>query len=265
MSYLDAIILAIVEGLTEFLPVSSTGHMIITTALLGIEPTAFTKTFTVAIQLGAILSVVTLYWKRFFRTFDFYIKLLIAFIPAAVVGFLLGDTIDAMLERVDVVAYALIAGGIFFLFVDKIFHDAEETGNAEVTNKNAFIVGLFQLIAMIVPGVSRSAATIIGGLTQKLNKTTAAEFSFFLAVPTMAAATGYKLLKFYLDGGRFESHEIGILAAGNIVAFVVAFLAIRSFIAFLTKHGFRWFGWYRIVVGVVILLLYYSYGGLAII
>src|ERR1044071_5231578 len=176
MSYIDAIILAIVEGLTEFLPVSSTGHMIITTALLGITPNNFTKTFTVAIQLGAIVSVVILYWKRFFKTFDFYIKLLIAFIPAAVLGFLLGDTIDAMLERVDVVAYALIAGGIFFLFVDNLFHDAEEKGSSEVTTKNALVVGLFQLIALI-PGVSRSASTIIGGLSQKLNKTTAAEFS----------------------------------------------------------------------------------------
>lgn len=265
MSYIDAIILAIVEGLTEFLPVSSTGHMIITTALLGIEPNDFTKTFTVAIQLGAILSVVVLYWKRFFKTFDFYIKLLIAFIPAAVFGFLLGDVVDAMLERVDVVAWALIAGGIFFLFVDKIFHDAEETGSSEVTGKNAFVVGLFQILAMLIPGVSRSAATIIGGLTQKLNKTTAAEFSFFLAVPTMAAATGYKLLKFYLNGGHFTSSEIGLLAVGNIVAFIVAFLAIRSFISFLTKHGFKWFGYYRIVVGVAILLMYYFMGGLTIV
>lgn len=262
MSYLDAIILAIVEGLTEFLPVSSTGHMIITTALLGIKPNDFTKTFTVAIQLGAILSVVVLYWKRFFKTFDFYIKLLIAFIPAAVIGLLVSDIVDEMLERVDVVAWALIAGGIFFLFVDKMF---KEEGKTEVTNKNAFVIGCFQVIAMIIPGISRSAATIIGGLFQKLNKTTAAEFSFFLAVPTMAAATGLKLVKFYLNDGSFTSHELGILAVGNIFAFVVAFLAIKSFIAFLTKHGFKWFGYYRIAAGVVILLLYYFYGGLAII
>lgn len=265
MSYLDAIILAIVEGLTEFLPVSSTGHMIITTALLGIKPTAFTKTFTVAIQLGAILSVVILYWQRFFKSFDFYFKLFVAFIPAAVVGFLLGDIIDEALERVDVVAWALIAGGIFFLFVDKMFHKAEETGSSEVTYKNAFIVGLFQIIAMVIPGISRSAATIIGGLTQRLNKTTAAEFSFFLAVPTMAAATGYKLLKFVMDGGTFESNEIGLLAVGNAVAFIVAFLAIRSFISFLTKHGFKWFGYYRIIVGITILVMYYLIGGLAIV
>jgi undecaprenyl-diphosphatase len=261
MSYIDAIILAIVEGLTEFLPVSSTGHMIITTALLGIEPSDFTKTFTIAIQLGAILSVVIMYWKRFFKTFDFYVKLVIAFLPAAVVGLLAGDVIDALLERVDVVAYALIIGGIFFLFVDKIF---QETGSSEVNNKNAFVIGMFQLVALI-PGVSRSAATIIGGLSQKLSKTTAAEFSFFLAVPTMAAATGYKLLKFYLGGGQFSSSEIGILAVGNIIAFIVAFLAIKSFISFLTKHGFKWFGYYRIVVGVTILVLYYAMGGLSIV
>lgn len=262
MSYLDAIILAIVEGLTEFLPVSSTGHMIITAGLLGIEPTAFTKTFTVAIQLGAILSVVVLYWKRFFKSFDFYIKLLIAFIPAAVIGFLLGDVVDELLERVDVVAWALIAGGVFFLFVDRIFNGE---GSSDVTNKNAFVIGCFQVIAMLIPGISRSAATIIGGLSQKLNKTTAAEFSFFLAVPTMAAATGYKLLKFYLNGGNFTGDEIGLLVVGNVFAFIVAFLAIRSFISFLTKHGFRLFGYYRIAVGATILLLYYFYGGIAII
>jgi undecaprenyl-diphosphatase len=265
MSYTDAIILAIVEGLTEFLPVSSTGHMIITTALLGIPPDNFIKTFTVAIQLGAIVSVVILYWKRFFRSFDFYIKLLIAFIPAAVLGLLLGDTIDAMLERVDVVAYALIVGGLFFLVVDNLFKETEETGSSEVTNKNALIVGLSQIIAMLIPGVSRSAATIIGGLTQRLNKTAAAEFSFFLAVPTMAAATGYKLLKFYLDGGQFTSKEIGLLAVGNVFAFIVALIAIRSFISFLTRHGFKWFGYYRIIVGVAILLMYYLGGGLSIV
>jgi len=264
MSYLDAILLAIVEGLTEFLPVSSTGHMIIVSALMGIEPTDFTKTFTVAIQLGAILSVVGLYWPRFFKTFDFYVKLLIAFVPSMIVGLLLNDFVDKNLERVEVVAFALIGGGIFFLFVDKMFHDAEEKGSSEVTKKNAFVVGLFQLIALLIPGISRSAATIIGGLFQKLNKTTAAEFSFFLAVPTMAAATGWKLLKFFLKGGGFTSHEVGLLAIGNIVAFIVAFIAIRSFISFLTKHGFRWFGYYRIIAGVAILLMYYFMGGLHI-
>lgn len=262
MSYFDAIILAIVEGLTEFLPVSSTGHMIIAASLMGIEQNDFTKTFTVAIQLGAIVSVVILYWKRFFKTFDFYLKLFIAFLPAAVVGFLFSDKIDEVMERVDVVAYALIAGGIFFLFMDKILKEGSGT---DISNKNAFVIGTFQILAMLIPGVSRSAATIIGGLSQKLNKTTAAEFSFFLAVPTMAAATGYKLLKFYLDDGHFTGEQLGILAVGNIVAFVVAVLAIRSFISFLTSHGFKWFGYYRIVVGVIILVMYYLGVGLTVV
>jgi undecaprenyl-diphosphatase len=256
MSPLDAILLAIVEGLTEFLPVSSTGHMIITSSLLGIASDPFTKTFTVAIQFGAILSVLVLYWKRFFKSFAFYFKLLVAFLPAAVLGFALGDQIDSLLERVDVVGYALVLGGVIFLFVDRYFADSESFGDSEVSYPTALKIGLFQTLAL-VPGVSRSAATIIGGLTQKLNKKTAAEFSFFLAVPTMLAATGYKLLKFFLEGNEFGQNEITLLAIGNIVAFLVALLAIRSFIGFLTRHGFRWFGYYRIVVGGIILVLYY--------
>jgi len=256
MSVFESVLLAIVEGLTEFLPVSSTGHMIITSSLLGIATDPFTKTFTVAIQLGAILAVIVLYWKRFFQSFDFYFKLLVAFIPAALIGFLLNDYIDMLLERVEVVALMLIIGGIIFLFIDKLFKKTEITGDAEVSYPSALKIGLFQCIAMI-PGVSRSAATIIGGLTQKLNKKTAAEFSFFLAVPTMFAATGYKLLKFYKEGNAFGSNEVMLLAIGNIVAFVVALLAIKSFIQFLTKHGFKVFGYYRIAVGVIILVLYF--------
>lgn len=256
MSFLDALILAIVEGLTEFLPVSSTGHMIIASSVLGIASDPYTKMFTVAIQLGAILSVLVLYWKRFFQSVDFYFKLLVAFLPAMVLGFLFNDVIDQLLERVEVVAIMLIIGGIIFLFIDKLFHESEETGSNEVSYNTAFNVGLFQTIAMI-PGVSRSAATIIGGLTQKLNKKTAAEFSFFLAVPTMLAATLYKLLKFYLGGYTFGSHEISVLAFGNIVAFLVAILAIKSFISYLTSHGFKLFGYYRIALGVIILALYW--------
>lgn len=256
MSFLDALILAIVEGLTEFLPVSSTGHMIIASSVLGIASDPFTKMFTVAIQLGAILSVLVLYWKRFFQSVDFYFKLLVAFLPAMVLGFLFNDVIDQLLERVEVVAIMLIIGGIIFLFIDKLFHESEENGTNEVSYKTAFKVGLFQTIAMI-PGVSRSAATIIGGLTQKLNKKTAAEFSFFLAVPTMLAATSYKLLKFYLGGYTFGSHEISILAFGNIAAFIVAILAIKSFISYLTSHGFKLFGYYRIALGIIILALYW--------
>ncbi len=256
MSFLDALILAIVEGLTEFLPVSSTGHMIIASSVLGIAADPFTKMFTVAIQLGAILSVLVLYWRRFFQSVDFYFKLLVAFLPAMILGFLLNDVIDQLLERVEVVAIMLIIGGIIFLFIDKLFHESEETGSQEVTYKIALRIGLFQTIAMI-PGVSRSAATIIGGLTQKLNKKTAAEFSFFLAVPTMLAATSYKLLKFYLEGYTFGSHEISVLLFGNVAAFVVAILAIKSFISYLTNHGFKLFGYYRIVLGVIILALYW--------
>jgi len=256
MSIFEAVLLAIVEGLTEFLPVSSTGHMIIVSSLLGIASKSFTKTFTVAIQLGAILAVIVLYWKRFFQSIDFYIKILVAFLPAAIVGFLLNDYIDQLLERVEVVAVMLIAGGIVFLFIDKVFRGTEVTGESHVSYRAAFITGIFQTIAMI-PGVSRSAATIIGGLSQKLNKRTAAEFSFFLAVPTMFAATAYKLLKFYQQGNGFNNHELITLAVGNVVAFLVAMLAIKSFIAFLTRHGFKVFGYYRIVVGVVILTLYF--------
>lgn len=255
MSIFESIILAIIEGVTEFLPVSSTGHMIIGSSLMGIANDPFTKMFTVAIQFGAILSVVVLYWKRFFQSFDFYFKILVAFIPAVVFGLLLKDHIDALLERVDVVGYTLLAGGIFFLFIDRIF----KTGQLEdqqVTYPKAFKIGFFQVIAM-VPGVSRSAATIIGGLSQKLNKKTAAEFSFFLAVPTMFAATVLSMYNFYSDGGSFGQHEITLLIIGNVVAFLVAMAAIRSFISFLTKHGFKVFGYYRIVVGTVILLLYY--------
>ncbi|MEO5977629.1 MAG: undecaprenyl-diphosphate phosphatase [Chryseolinea sp.] len=271
MSLLDAIVLAIIEGLTEFLPVSSTGHMIIGSSLMGIATDPFTKLFTVTIQFGAILSVIVLYWRRFIptralqETLMFYVKLFVAFLPAAIAGLLLNDYIDQLLERIDVVGYMLIAGGIFFLFVDSIFASNEKIMQPkEINLPIALKIGLFQTIAMI-PGVSRSAATIIGGLTQKLNKKTSAEFSFFLAVPTMFAATGYKLLKFYTASGTINSHELTLLAVGNIIAFIVAFLAIRSFINFLTEHGFKLFGYYRITVGAVILILYYMKVGLTIV
>ena len=256
MSIIEAIILAIVEGLTEFLPVSSTGHMIIVSSLMGIASDPFTKTFTITVQLGAILSVIVLYWKRFFQSWSFYFKLVVAFIPAAILGLLFGDLIDKLFERVDVVAYTLIIGGIIFLFIDKLFHETEENGTSEISVPVALKIGIFQTIALI-PGVSRSAATIIGGLTQKLNKKAAAEFSFFLAVPTMFAATAYKLLKFYKEGNSLGTEELTLLAIGNIVAFIVAILAIKSFIGFLTRHGFKVFGYYRIALGLIILVLYY--------
>lgn len=257
MSIFQAIILAIIEGLTEFLPVSSTGHMIIGSSVLGIAENQFVKNYTVIIQFGAILSVLVLYWKRFLKSIDFYVKLFVAFIPAAIIGFLASDYIDMLLENVIVVAVTLLLGGIFLLFVDKIFEQNEKSPDSEPNLKSAFIIGVFQVIAMI-PGVSRSAATIIGGLTQKLTRKAAAEFSFFLAVPTMFAATSYKLLKIYQSETGFTSHDIQVLAVGNIVAFIVALLAIKLFIGFLTKHGFKVFGWYRIVVGLVILGMYFA-------
>lgn len=255
MSILESIILAVIEGITEFLPVSSTGHMIIGSSLMGIAEDPFTKMFTVAIQFGAILSVVVLYWKRFFQSWDFYFKILLGFIPAVVFGLIFKDTVDKLLERVDVVGYTLLAGGVFFLYVDRIFK-TDEVADQEVTYPKAFKIGFFQVIAMI-PGVSRSAATIIGGLSQKLNKKTAAEFSFFLAVPTMFGATVLSMFNFYREGGSFGDDEVTALIVGNIVAFLVAMAAIKSFITFLTKHGFKLFGYYRIVVGAIILILHY--------
>ena len=272
MTILETIIIAIVEGLTEFLPVSSTGHMVITQNLLGVESTVFVKAFTFIIQFGAILSVVVLYWKRFFRLnrtpapegasafkkflhkYDFYWKLFVAFIPAAVFGLLFSDAIDAMLESVTVVAVTLILGGIFMLFCDKIFNKGSE--ETELTEKRAFNIGLFQCISMI-PGVSRSMATIVGGMSQKLTRKNAAEFSFFLAVPTMLAATMFKMIGLITDEASFNvlKENLDILIIGNAVAFIVAMLAIKFFISFVTKYGFKAFGWYRIIIGAIILLM----------
>lgn len=283
LSIFETIILAIVEGLTEFLPVSSTGHMIIAQGLLNIKSTEFVKAFTVIIQFGAILSVVWLYWKNFFHLnhckvfdkeavtnrsgiakwlvygkrfiykFDFYWKLFVAFIPAAVIGLLFSDYIDALLESVTVVAVMLVLGGIFMIFSDRIFKN--QTQETVLTDKKAFVIGVSQCIAMI-PGVSRSMATIMGGLSQKLSRKKAAEFSFFLAVPTMFAATCYKLLKLYLAGGtQLLVDNLSTLILGNVVAFVVGLLAIKFFISFITKYGFKAFGYYRVIAGITILIM----------
>ena len=272
MTLFETIIIAIVEGLTEFLPVSSTGHMIIAQNLLGVESTEFVKAFTFIIQFGAILSVVVLYWKRFFKLndtpapegastlkrflhkYDFYWKLFVAFIPAAVLGLLFSDMIDAMLESVTVVAVTLILGGLFMLFCDRIFNKGSE--KTELTEKRAFWIGMFQCISMS-PGVSRSMATIVGGMAQKLTRKAAAEFSFFLAVPTMFAATLYKMLKIFMepDGMDILKDNLVTLLVGNVVAFIVAMLAIKFFISFVTKYGFKAFGWYRIIVGGIILAM----------
>ena len=253
MSWLEALILAIVEGLTEFLPVSSTGHMMIAQGVMGMKSTEFSQVFLIAIQFGTILSVVVLYWKRFFQSLTFYYKLFVAFLPAAVFGLLLNDYIEELLESVYVVAVMLILGGIVLVFVDRWFKDNEKIPHREISYLEALKVGFFQVLAM-VPGVSRSAATIIGGMTQKFSKKQAAEFSFFLAVPTMFAATAYKLLKGYES---INSDNIGILIFGNVVGFLVALVAIKGFISYLTKHGFAIFGYYRIFVGVLILVLYF--------
>ena len=254
MNIIQTIILGIVEGITEFLPVSSTGHKIIAQKLLAIESTEFVKAFTVNIQFGAILSVVVLYWKRFFQTLDFYWKLIIAVIPALVLGFLFSEKIDALLENVAVVAVMLVLGGVLMLFVDKWFDKPNE--DQAMDWKRALKIGFFQCIAM-VPGVSRSMASIVGGMSTKLTRKNAAEFSFFLAVPTMAAASGYKLLKLFMDpaGKALLSENLLTLLIGNLVAFIVAMVAIKFFIGFLTKYGFKAFGYYRIVVGVAILIL----------
>ena len=255
MTYFEAFIIAVIEGLTEFLPISSTGHMMIGTAILGIKATPFVKLFTIAIQLGAILSVVVLYFKRFFKSIDFYIKLVVAFIPAAIFGVLLGDYIDAALENLIGVAVALFIGGIILLFVDKWFKNNIQNEEKDITYPKALKIGLFQCLAMW-PGMSRSASTIVGGMTQGLTRQNAAEFSFFLAVPTMFAATAKKLLDFYKDGISLNAQELNILVFGNVIAFIVALLAIKSFIGFLNKNGFKGFGWYRIIVGGVLILLF---------
>ncbi|MBA4408043.1 MAG: undecaprenyl-diphosphate phosphatase [Bacteroidota bacterium] len=249
MTVFEAIVISIVEGITEFLPISSTGHMIITEALLGTKMDEFTKAFTVNIQFGAILSVVVLYWRRFLQSWKFYKKLFVAFLPAAAIGLLANKLIDRMFENVMVVAITMLLGGILLLFVDKWFKNENE--NQEITDATALKIGFWQCIAMI-PGVSRSAATIIGGMQQKLSRKNAAEFSFFLAVPTMAAASAFKLVK---DYKHFNAENIGILVVGNMVAFVVAMIAIKTFITFLQKHGFKVFGWYRILVGLVLVIL----------
>lgn len=257
MDYIQAVVLAIIEGITEFLPISSTGHMIIASSFFGIAHDDFTKLFTVVIQLGAILSVVVLYFKRFFQTLDFYFKLLVAFIPAVVFGLLFGKKIDELLENPVTVAVSLVLGGIILLKVDDWFTDKEETQETEkISYTTAFKIGLFQCLAMI-PGVSRSGASIIGGMSQKLSRTTAAEFSFFLAVPTMLGATIKKCYDYYKDGFVLSHEQINLLIIGNVVGFIVAMLAIKSFIGYLSKHGFKMFGYYRIIAGLATLIIHF--------
>ena len=257
MDYLQAIVLAIIEGITEFLPVSSTGHMIIASSFFGISHDEFTKLFTIVIQLGTIVSVVVLYFKRFFQSFDFYFKLLVAFIPAVVFGLLFSKKIDALLENPVTVAVSLLVGGIVLLKVDDWFSKETEVATSqEISYATAFKIGLFQCLAM-VPGISRSGASIVGGMTQKLSRTTAAEFSFFLAVPTMLGATAKKCYDYYKDGFVLTHDQVNFLIIGNLVGFIVALIAIKSFIGFLSKNGFKLFGYYRIVVGIALLVIHF--------
>ena len=256
MTYLHSIILGIVEGITEFLPISSTGHMIIASSVMGIEESSFTKAFEVIIQFGAILSVLVLYWKRFLPDWNFYKKLFVAFLPTAIIGFIMKDVVENLLGSVQVVAWSLILGGLILVWSDRIFGHLTAMGRktSDLSYMDSIKLGLFQSIAMI-PGVSRSGATIMGGLTLGLNKREAAEFSFFLAVPQIAAATLYKLLKLYKT---IQPDQINILMVGLVVSFIVAMIAIKGFIGIVTRYGFRGFGYYRIVLGVVILALIYT-------
>ncbi len=258
MTIFETIVIAVVEGLTEFLPISSTGHMIIASSILHISADPFTKLFEVAIQFGAILSVVVLYWKKFFplNKFNFYLKLIIAVIPALALGAIFSNKIDALLESPLTVSITMLVGGFILLFIDKLFKQPTVEKEENINLSKAFMIGLWQCLAMI-PGTSRSAASIIGGMQQKLTRNLAAEFSFFLAVPTMAAATGYKLLKAYKENPELLTNTDNLiaLALGNVVAFIVAMIAIKFFIGFLQKHGFKFFGWYRVIVGAVLLVL----------
>lgn len=280
MNFIEAVIIAIVEGLTEFLPVSSTGHMIITESLLGVDVNdRFVNAFTVIIQFGAILSVVCLYWRKFFypetmrskgytwwqAIWRFYLKLIVGVIPAVILGLAFNDLIEENLGNVALVAVMLILGGMFMLFCDRIFNKGSES--TELTYKRAFIVGVMQCISMI-PGVSRSMATIVGGMSQRLTRKAAAEFSFFLAVPTMLGATCLELYKLITHGdGNIltEGNNLAVLIVGSIVAYIVAIAAIKFFISYVTKYGFKMFGWYRILVGAVILVMILSGYDLAVV
>jgi len=255
MTFFEAFIIAIVEGLTEFLPVSSTGHMILTSAVLGLKTSPFLNLYIVAIQFGAILSVVFLYWRRFFQSIQFYIQIAFAIIPTVIIAFLLKKYVDQALGNVFIVGINLLIGGLIMIYLEKYFGQ-KESENAELTPLKSTMIGLFQAIS-IFPGVSRSAATIYGGMFQGLNRKNAAEFSFFLAVPIMFLATAKDLYDFAKESAvSISQQEISLLIFGNIIAFIVAGLAIKFFISYIVKHGFMVFAYYRIVIGIVVIILY---------
>jgi len=289
MSIFQTIILSIVEGITEFLPVSSTAHLKFANPFLGVTETPFSDMFEVVIQLAAILSVVVIYWKKFinFKHISFYIKLIIAIVPALIFGALLKKHIDASLGNLTFIACVMLGGGIILLFIDKMFTNNTINEERDITYPRAFVVGCFQVLSIVLPGLSRSAATIIGGMSQKLTRQLAAEFSFFLAVPTMLAAsvksfydaskTNYLAahnitadqadgIKLHMGdilgkenlGSLFNHDNLVALIIGAIVSFIVALIAVRFFIGYLQKHGFKLFGWYRIIVGATMLVLIFS-------
>jgi len=258
MTLFQAVIIAVIEGLTEFLPVSSTAHMKFANPLIGVHTNAFTDLYEIVIQLAAILAVVVLYYKQFFdfKKTAFYLKLIIALLPAIIAGVLLKKHIDAMLGNIEFIAIIMIAGGIILLFIDQLFTKPAIFSQDTVTDKKAFVIGCYQVLSVLFPGVSRSAATIIGGLQQKLDRRTAAEFSFFLAVPTMLAASVKSVYDVHRQNPEvFVPENMKMLIIGSVVAFVVALLAIRFFITYLQRHGFKLFGYYRIIVGSLILFL----------
>jgi len=261
MNEIQAIILAVIEGITEFLPISSTGHMVLASSFMGIASDDFTKLFTVVIQLGAILSVMVLYWKRFLQSWDFYKKLFVAFLPAVFLGLLLNKFIDKLLESPLVVAVSLVLGGFILLRVDDWYVNNKKT---DISYNAALKIGFFQTLAMI-PGVSRSGASIVGGMMQKIDRKTATEFSFFLAVPTMFGATAKKLWDYYQEGLQLNQHDINLLIIGNIIAFIVAMIAIKAFINYITKKGFKIFGYYRIVIGLLMIFIHFFIHPLSIV
>lgn len=262
MSLIQVIILGIVEGITEFLPISSTGHMALVASFMNLskdqQTQAFISLFIENIQFGAIISVLFIYWRKFidFKSYRFYIKLLIAFIPSVIVGLLLKERIDKVLHEPLFIAIVMFLGGILLIFVDNWFKDSNLEEERQITYKKSLVIGCFQLLAIVFPGFSRSAATIIGGMQQKLTRKLAAEFSFFLAVPTLAGAFAKSLWDAYRKTPEIlDHHNVMMLITGNFVAFIIAIIAIKAFIAYLTKHGFRIFGYYRIIVGMAIILL----------
>lgn len=258
MTTFQSIVISIVEGLTEFLPISSTAHMKIANALMGMEADAFTNMFEIVIQLAAILSVVTIYFKKFFqfKNLHFYFKLIVAVIPALIGGLLLKKHIDAALSNLWFIAFVMLGGGVILLFIDKLFTKNNQDNEEDVTYISAFKIGCFQVLSILFPGLSRSAATIIGGMSQKLTRRVAAEFSFFLAVPTMFAASAKSMLDVYKNNKEVLVKEnFATLGLGAIVSYIVALIAIKFFIEYLQKHGFKIFGWYRIIVGIVVLIM----------